>query len=134
MIDAVVRKLLGTSGGGILDFYMEYSLWINALLFTYAVLIVFARRNYGLAAQSFLFEFFQIYGSTLAKKSPREIRNLLLKSKLSWENGMNTSWFPFITVPGGYLLHLKTDRTFQKMFTDDVLVELIKNQSSTRSK
>ena len=47
MVDALVRKFLGTAGTGFLDFYLQNSLWVNTLLFTYAVLIIFARRNYG---------------------------------------------------------------------------------------
>ena len=36
MIDALVRGSLGTTGSGLLDFYIQNSLWINALLFAYA--------------------------------------------------------------------------------------------------
>jgi hypothetical protein len=125
MIDALVRKFLGTAGTGILSFYIEHSIWINALILTYALLVIFARRNYGLVAQSILFEFFQKYGNLLAKKNAREIHNLLLKSKLSWTERIKTGWFPFIALPGGYLLHLKNDQNFQKMFTTDMLVKFI---------
>ena len=53
MIDALVRRVLGTTGSRLLDFYVQYSLWINALLFAYVVLVMVARRNYGLVAQSY---------------------------------------------------------------------------------
>ena len=87
MIDALVRKFLGTTGSGFLDFYMQYSIWINALLFTYAVLIIFARRNYAQVVQNILADFFHKYGNTLAKKSPKEIRALLLKWEIPWKTG-----------------------------------------------
>jgi hypothetical protein len=132
MIDALVRKFLGTAGSGFLDFYMQYSLWINALLFTYAVLVIFARRNYAQVVQHILAGFFEEYGNTLSKKSPKEIRTLLLKWKIPWENGIQAGWFPFISPPQGFLLRLKSDRTFQKIFTIDVLVDTIVRQTTPK--
>lgn len=132
MIDALVRKFLGSTGSGFLDFYMQYSLWINALLFTYAVMVIFARRNYGQVIQYILVDFFHKYGNTLAKKNPKEIRALLLKWKIPWENGMQAGWFPFISSPQGFLLRLKSDRTFQKIFTIDILVDTIVRQTTLK--
>ena len=132
MIDALVRKFLGTTGSGFLDFYMQYSLWINALLFAYAVMVIFARRNYGQVVQYILADFFHKYGNTLAQKSPKEIRTLLLKWKIPWENGMQAGWFPFISSPHGFLLRLKSDRTFQKIFTIDILVDTIVRQTTPK--
>ena len=104
MIDALVRKFLGITGSGFLDFYMQYSLWINALLFTYAVMVIFARRNYGKVVQHILADFFQKHGNTLAKKSPREIRALLLKWKIPWENGMQSRLVPLYFIPSGIFI------------------------------
>ena len=101
MIDALVRKFLGTTGSGLLDFYLQYSLWINALLFTYAVLVIFARRNYAQVVQHILADFFQKYGNTLAKKSPKEIRALLLKWNIPWENGMQGGMVSVHFIPSG---------------------------------
>ena len=134
MIDALVRKFLGTAGTGFLDFYLQNSLWINALLFTYVILVFVARRNYGQVAQHILAEFFQKHGDKLARKSPNEIRALLLKWKIPWENGMQAGWFPFISSPQGILLRLKSNKTFQKIFPIDVLVETVVRQISSRSK
>jgi hypothetical protein len=134
MIDALVRKFLGTTGSGLLDFYMQYSLWINALLFTYAVLVIFARRNYGQVVQHILADFIHKYGNTLVKKSPKEIRALLLKWKIPWENGMRAGWFPFISSPQGFLLHVKSDKTFRKIFSIEILVDNIVRHTSLRSK
>jgi hypothetical protein len=134
MIDALVRRFLGTTGSGLLDFYVQYSFWINTLLFAYAILVVFARRNYGQVAQHILAGFLQKHGEKLARKSPNEIRALLLNWKIPWENGMQAGWFPFISFPQGILLHLKSGRTFQKIFPIDVLVETILRQTSSRSK
>ncbi len=134
MIDALVRGALGTTGSRLLDFYIQHNLWINAVLFAYAILVVFARRNYGQVARHILSEFFQKHGDKLARKSPNEIRALLLKWKIPWENGMQAGWFPFISFPQGILLRFKSDRTFQKIFPIDVLVETVVQQTSSRSK
>lgn len=134
MVDALVRKFLGTAGTGFLDFYLQNSLWINALLFTYVILVFIARRNYAQVAQHILVEFFQKHGDKLARKSPNEIRALLLKWKIPWENGMRAGWFPFISSPQGILLRLKSNKTFQKIFPIDILVETVVQQTSSRSK
>ena len=134
MVDALVRKFLGTTGTGFLDFYLQNSLWINVLLFTYVILVFIARRNYGQVAQHILAEFFQKHGDKLARKSPNEIRALLLKWKIPWENGMRAGWFPFISSPQGILLRLKSNETFQKIFPIDILVETVVQQTSSRSK
>lgn len=134
MIDALVRRFLGTAGSGLLDFYVEYSFWINIILFTYAILVVFARRNYGLVLRFILADFVRQHGEKLAKKSPNEVRALLLKSNIPWENGMQASWFPFISSPQGLLLRIKSDRTFKKIFPIDTLVESIVRQTSSRRK
>ncbi len=83
MIDALVRRFLGTAGSGLLDFYVQYSLWINALLFSYVVLVMVARRNYGLVAQHILADFLQKHGDKLSRKSPKEIRALSIEMENS---------------------------------------------------
>lgn len=134
MIDAFVRGILGTTGSHLLDFYIQNNLWINALLFAYAILVLIARRNYGTVAQFILADFIQKHGTRLAKKSPNEIRALLLKWKIPWENGMQAGRFPFIASPQGILLRLKNNKTFEKIFPIDVLVETVVQQTSSRSK
>jgi hypothetical protein len=134
MIDTFVRGILGTAGSRLLDFYLQNSLWINILLFTYAMLVVFARRNYSQVAQYILAGFIQKHGDKLSKKSPKEIRNLLSKWKIPWEDGMQAGWFPFVSSPQGLLLRIRSVKTFQKIFTMDRLVESIIQQTSSRSK
>lgn len=134
MIDALIRGALGTTGSQLLDFYIQNNLWINAVLFIYVLLVVFARRNYFQVAQFILDDFIREQGDNLAKKSPKQIRGLLLKWKIPWENGMQAGWFPFISSPQGILLRIKSDRTFQKIFSIDALVETVVQQTSSRSK
>lgn len=134
MIDAFIRGTLGTAGTVLLDFYIQNSFWVNLVLFAYAILVIFARRNYPRVASHILADFLQKHGDKLARKSPKEIRALLLKWKIPWENGMQAGWFPFISTPQGILLRMKSDRTFQKIFPVDVLVDAIVQQTSSRSK
>ncbi|MEO8356155.1 MAG: hypothetical protein ABI621_09590 [Chloroflexota bacterium] len=134
MIDALIRGTLGTAGTALLDLYVQNSFWVNLILFAYAILVIFARRNYARVASHILADFLQKHGDKLARKSPKEIRALLLKWKIPWENGMQAGWFPFISSPQGILLRLKSDQTFQKIFPVDVLVDAIVQQTSLRSK
>jgi hypothetical protein len=85
-------------------------------------------------AESILADFFEKHGDKLKKKSPNEIRALVLRWKVPWENGMRAGWFPFISYPQGLLLRFKNSRTFQKLFPIDALVEIIVKQTSSRSK
>ncbi|HEX5809835.1 MAG TPA: hypothetical protein VFY25_14300 [Anaerolineales bacterium] len=134
MVDALIRRFLGTAGSGLLDFYLEYGFWINAALFIYAILVVFARRNYGETLRFLLTDFIDQHGEKLGKKSRQEVRALLLKSELPWETGMRASRFPFISSPQGLLLRIKSDKTFKKIFPIDILVETVVRQTSSRSK
>jgi hypothetical protein len=134
MVDALIRGILGTAGSRLLDFYLQHSIWINILLFAYAMLVVLARRNYFHVAQLILAGFIQSHGDKLGKKSRNEIRNLLLKWEIPWEDGMRDGRFPFISSPYGLLLRLKSVKTFQKIFTVDGLVETIVQQKTPRSK
>lgn len=134
MIDALTRRFLGTAGSNLLDFYIEYSFWINIILFTYAILVVFARRNYGQVIRYIVADFIREHGDKLSRKSPNEVRALLLKSNIPWENGLQANRFPFISFPQGLLLYRKSDRTFKKIFSTDVLVDTVLKQISPRSK
>ncbi len=134
MIDAIIRGALGTAGTPLLDSYIQNSLLINATLFAYAILVAFARRNYFQVAQVILADFIQEHGDKLAKKSKNEVRALLLKWKIPWENGMQAGWFPFISSPHSILLRIKSKRTFQKIFPIDVLVETVVQPTSSRTK
>lgn len=134
MIDSLVRRFLGTAGSGLLDFYLQNSLWINLVLFIYAMLVVFARRNYFQVEDRLLTAFIQEHGDKLARKSRDEIRALLMKWNIPWGSGMQAGWFPFISTPQGFLLRMKCEETFQKIFPIDVLVETLVKQTSSRRK
>lgn len=132
MIDALIRRSLGTLGSSLLDFYIEYNFWINLALFVYVILILFARRNYFQVGKFILADFIHQHGEKLPKKSPKEIRSMLLRWNIPWEHGMRAGWFPFISFPQGLLLRFKSNRTFQKIFPIDVLVEMVVQQTSSR--
>lgn len=117
-----------------LDFYLQNSLWINLVLFIYAMLVVFARRNYFQVEDRLLTAFIQEHGDKLARKSRDEIRALLMKWNIPWGSGMQAGWFPFISTPQGFLLRMKCEETFQKIFPIDVLVETLVKQTSSRRK
>jgi hypothetical protein len=93
------------------------------------MLVVFARRNYVQVAQSILADFVHEHGENW--RSPKEIRALLLKWNIPGRKGCG--WFPFISSPQGILLRLKSDRTLQKIFPIEVLVETIVRHTSSRS-
>ena len=132
MIDALVRRFLGTAGSSVLDFYLAHGFWINLVLFTYVILVLFARRNYFQIGRSILADFIQQHGDTLITKNPKQIRAMLTRWNIPWELGMKAGWFPFVSSPQGLSLHIKSHKTFQKIFSVDTLTELIVQQTSSR--
>lgn len=133
MIDALTRTFLGSAGSAALDYYRQNALWINSLILLYALLVVFARRNYRVILETLISDFYQKYGEKLAKKSRGEIRGLLEKSNIPWEDGIKTGWFPFVAASQGFIIHPKSLKTLQRLFPLDTLVDAVVKQTSSRN-
>jgi len=53
MINAFIRSSIGSLGRAIMDFYIENSLIINAIILMYAFLVFIGHRNYYIAVDHF---------------------------------------------------------------------------------
>jgi hypothetical protein len=126
MIDAVVRSMLGTWGAALLDFYIANSLWINGLALAYALLVVFARRNYDLSLNSLLSSLKNKYGNQLQKKGAGTVLEMVKKADLPWDDALGRSKIPFLTPPRSIRLYRKNRETLQKLVTPEKLAELLK--------
>jgi hypothetical protein len=123
MIDLVVRSFIGVWGGRVLDFYLEYSLWINGILFLLFVLIVLGRRNYDIILNSLVANLRGEHASRLKGKNPGQIQSALKKIDIPWQAGLKASAFPFVTPPGAFRPYVKSENTLQKIFTNEILAD-----------
>jgi len=125
MVDATIRSMIGSWGNIVLDYYIANSLWINAILFLYALLVILSRRNFDASTRSLITGLRKQHGEQISKKSPGSILNILKKAVIPWNESLSSSPFPFITPPGSYRLYLKNKQTFQKFVPLEKLVDLL---------
>jgi len=133
MVDAIVRGFLGEWGQALLDAYLKYSLYINAILLIYAAAIVLARRNYHLILNSLLKTLEGQYQAQVSNKNRKQIEALLRKRTIPWEQARKASRYPFLTSSKGISLHVKTDKTLQRLFSIETLSYHLEQQQKERS-
>lgn len=130
MIDAFIRSMIGSWGNAILDFYITNSLWINALLLFYALLVVLSRHNFDNSLQLLIILLQGKYGEQISKKSSSSLLKMLKKADIPWENSLSKSMLPFITPPGSLWLYPKNPKNFQKLVTTEKLATFLKQNST----
>jgi hypothetical protein len=125
MIYSFIRATLGTSGAAVLDFYIANGIWINGLIFLYALLVVFARRTFDLSCQSLIASLQSRYGQQFEKSRPRSVLKTLKKINIPWDKALGGSSFPFIAPHGSIWIYPKNIATLQKLLPLEKLAELL---------
>ncbi len=125
MIDAIARGFLGHYGSLILDWYTANSLWVNSLFILYAVLVVFARRNFHRVLSALVQWFLTEKGEWMTKKTPGELQIVIKKTKFPWEQFLTIYHFPLITGASSILVRVKSVQTLQAIFTPEMLAKRI---------
>lgn len=133
MIYGFIRAMLGTSGDAILDFYITNSLWINALILLYAVMVVLARYSYNLCQQLLISSIQNRYGPQFERKKASAILKVLQGNPVPWEQALRTSPFPFVTPPGSLRIYPKNLKTLQTLLPVERLAELVNEPRSSES-
>lgn len=124
MIYAFIRSLIGNFGRALMDFYMQNSLWINALILGYALVVVFAHRNYYIALEKIFIH--------LRSSNEKFQRNALIRlttddlNKIDWQQIRCSVKFPLISEPKSWGVHWTNESFFQKQFTLEKLNEFLK--------
>lgn len=134
MIDIVVRGFLGGWGQQILDVYLKYSLWINALILFYFLVLIISQWNYRQTLDSLVQGLQDRYSGQLQKKSSAEISNLLKKKEIPWETGLKASMWPLIATPRNLVPRLKNQETLQKLIPLEVLAQRLNQNSASKSR
>ncbi len=132
MIYAFVRSLIGNFGRALMDFYIENSLWINGLILGYALLVVFAHRNYFAALEKI---FLHLRSSN--EKLQREGLVKLTENdhkKINWTEIHSQVKFPLISPPKSWGLKLSSAALLQKEFSLENLNEFLKAAHTRKEK
>lgn len=117
MVDVVIRELLGNWGSSLLDTYLNYSLYINAAILLYVLLIILSRRNYHQILEALLRDLRIRYQAQIKNKDYRSIAALLDRNGIPWEQALSASKFPFIAHPRGLTIHTRSARNLQRLIS-----------------
>jgi hypothetical protein len=130
MIYAYIRSLIGSFGRALMDFYIQNSLWINGLILGYALIVVFAHRNYFIALEKIIThlrasdEKFQKRG--LVKITANDYK------KLDWQSIRQLIKFPLISAPKSWGLAISSAETLKKEFSLEKINEFLKAAHSKK--
>ena len=125
MIYSFIRGMLGSSGDMLLDFYVANSLWINALILLYAILVAVARHTFDVSRKLVIAFLESQYSQQFEQKKSGSVLNALHKINIPWDQALGHSAFPFMTPPGSIWIYPKNSATFQKLLPLEKLAELL---------
>ena len=125
MIYSFIRGMLGTTGDILLDFYIANSLWINALILLYAILVAVARHTFDMSRRSVIAFLESQYGQQFEQKKPGSVLKVLHRINIPWDQALGQSGFPFMTPPGSIWIYPKNSATFQRLLPLEKLAELL---------
>jgi hypothetical protein len=125
MIDVLVRGFLGEWGQAILDFYQQNSVWINAIILLYFLIVILSQNNYKQTLTSLILAIEEKYPGQFDKKTSKEIIRILGKKELPWQAVINTSKWPFIATPRQFYPHAKNESSLKKLITIEILAKAI---------
>lgn len=128
MIDVMVRGFLGEWGQAILNFYQQNSVWINAIILLYFMIVILSQNNYKQTLAGLIRAIEENFPGQFDKKTSKEIVRILGKKELPWQAVMNTSKWPFIATPRQFYPHARNESSLKKLITIEILAEAIFNR------
>lgn len=120
MINEFIRSSIGSFGRAIMDFYIENSLIINAIILLYAFLVFIGHKNYYKAVDVIMKE----AGIDLESKKMKRFSQTALE-KIEWGNIKKSIRLPFVSIPKKWGLFLCDEKFLKKEFTAEKLNILI---------
>jgi hypothetical protein len=133
MINIMVRGFLGEWGQAILNFYQQYSFWINAIILLYFLMVLLSQRNFKQTLENLIIALENKYPGQFEKKTNKEIARILGKKEIPWEKALNNSKWPLIATPRQFYPRIKDETSLKKLISLDVLSEAIFNKHKTGS-
>jgi len=138
MLNIFLRTVLGPLGSRVLDFYLEYSLWINGAILLYAAAVIWGRRAYKIALTIIETDLLT-NEPDLFKHKVEVIQKILAKTNIPLENAMKGTPSLFISKPDSWLIFSKTPNNLRKLINPYTLATSIagkakQNQKKTSAK
>lgn len=133
MVDVMVRGFLGEWGQAILNFYQQNSVWINAIIMLYFLVVILSQNNYKQTLANLILAIENNYPGQFEKKTSKEIARMLNKKEIPWQVVLNTSKWPFIATPRQFYPQARNESSLKKLIPIEILAEAIFNRRKTGS-
>jgi hypothetical protein len=133
MINVMVRGFLGEWGQALLNFYQQYSFWINAIILLYFLIVILSQQNFKQTLANLIVDIEIKYPGQFEKKTSKEIVRMLCKKEIPWEMVINNSKWPLIATPRQFYPRIRNGSSVKTLITLDVLSEEIFNKHKTGS-
>ncbi len=131
MIFAFIRSYIGGFGRALMDFYINNSFVINAIVLVYGLLVYLAHLSY-LKAYRYTLETLGVDLQPLEKDKPARIPTRLDFKKLDWKLIRKTYWFPLIAPPHSIWLSIKTEAVIEHYFGEEQIRAMLKKQQEKK--
>ena len=125
MIDAIIRGSFGAFGSALLDFYIQYSLWINGIILVYTLILVIAKRGYSVIKDAILQKVIQQHGETVLLKNENNFRRVMARTDLDWESISQQTKIPIFSTSKSFLFRIKSSTSIKETFTPEKIYSLI---------
>ena len=119
MIYAFIRSLIGNFGRALMDFYIQYSLFINALILGYALLVFIAHRNYYGSLEK-IFTNIRSANEKFTQKGITKISAADYKN-VNWDEISKSIKFPFISEPRKWTIRIINSNYLMREFSVEKL-------------
>lgn len=130
MIDAIIRGSLGEFWSSILDFYIQYSFWINGIILFYALILVLAKRGYSKIKEVIIQEIIKQFGEAILSKNENNFRKSMIRSDLDWKWVADQTRIPIISTSKSLIFRIKSAKFLKEHFTTERLYNLLKSEKA----
>jgi hypothetical protein len=130
MIDAIIRGSLGEFWSSILDFYIQYSFWINGIILFYALILVLAKRGYSKIKEVIIQEIIKQFGEAILSKNENNFRKSMIRSDLDWKWVADQTRIPIISTSKSLIFRIKSAKFLKEHFTPERLYNLLKSEKA----
>lgn len=128
MFDAIIRGTLGNFGSAILDFYIDYALWINSVLLFYALILMVAKRGYTRIKEVIKHELIAHYGEGIAGKNERNFIKAVGRFRFDWQAIAKETKIPILSTEKALYFRLKSPVFLKKHFTAEKIYALFNEE------
>lgn len=133
MLNFLVRSTLGSWGSLLLDFYLANSMWINGIILFLVLLNVLGRRTYEAILACLQAQLLEAGVELRKAKNTAMMQRYLDKGGIRWEELSTRGWFPFVSVPGKFLMVVKNPANLEKIYSAECLMNSLGTKEKGKS-